>query len=175
MVADSIRILLMERNISFTAFFFLSLANGDQDSSSAQSTASLSTFMAEYSIPSPFKFLISNIKFTVNTQLINDNYTIWCQINMIYIKSGPVPIVVPPVIRTPMPYASLAPARHIRAPALSILQLVNLPQVFVHQPATSYHPPVQFGVCCSLLVHSYVIYSEILDLATTTPIRVNNQ
>ncbi|KAL0928203.1 hypothetical protein M5K25_000074 [Dendrobium thyrsiflorum] len=33
--------------------------------------------MAEFTIPSPLKFLMSNLKLIVNIQLNNENYSIW--------------------------------------------------------------------------------------------------
>ncbi|KAL0921229.1 hypothetical protein M5K25_008285 [Dendrobium thyrsiflorum] len=50
----------------------------DQDSSSVVPPASpLSASMAEFTIPAPLKFLMSNLKSIVNIQLTNENYAIW--------------------------------------------------------------------------------------------------
>ncbi|KAI0505062.1 hypothetical protein KFK09_016019 [Dendrobium nobile] len=42
-----------------------------------QQANSLSAAMADFTIPAPLKFLMSNIKHIVTTQLTNDNYAIW--------------------------------------------------------------------------------------------------
>ncbi|PKU69865.1 hypothetical protein MA16_Dca011883 [Dendrobium catenatum] len=50
----------------------------ENQSSIAQTTTySLSASMAEFTIPSPLKFLVSNIKQKVTIQLNNENYAIW--------------------------------------------------------------------------------------------------
>ncbi|KAL0922257.1 hypothetical protein M5K25_006228 [Dendrobium thyrsiflorum] len=50
----------------------------DQDSSSpTQPASSLSATMTDFTIPSPLKFLMTNLKLIVPNQLTNDNYPIW--------------------------------------------------------------------------------------------------
>ncbi|XP_020700275.2 uncharacterized protein LOC110112403 [Dendrobium catenatum] len=51
---------------------------GEQGSSSSTTTSpSLSESMANFTVPTPLKFLMSNLKSIVNVQLSSDNYAIW--------------------------------------------------------------------------------------------------
>ncbi|KAI0491967.1 hypothetical protein KFK09_026230 [Dendrobium nobile] len=51
---------------------------GEQGSSpNATATSSLSASMADFTVPTPLKFLMSNLKSIVNVQLSSDNYAIW--------------------------------------------------------------------------------------------------
>ncbi|PKU82824.1 Retrovirus-related Pol polyprotein from transposon TNT 1-94 [Dendrobium catenatum] len=49
----------------------------NQSSIAQTKTSSLSSSMAKFTIPSPLKFLVSNIKQIVTIQLNNENYAIW--------------------------------------------------------------------------------------------------
>ncbi|KAL0927672.1 hypothetical protein M5K25_001870 [Dendrobium thyrsiflorum] len=62
----------------------------DQDSSSAiPPTSSLSASTEDFVIPSPLKFLMSNLKLMVNLQLNNENYAFWSlQIYKLFAANG---------------------------------------------------------------------------------------
>ncbi|KAI0528949.1 hypothetical protein KFK09_001493 [Dendrobium nobile] len=49
----------------------------NQSSTAQMATSSLSASMAEFTVPSPLKFLVSNIKQIVTIQLNSENYAIW--------------------------------------------------------------------------------------------------